>query len=79
MIFASTTTATTRISTTVMPSSESSRRVALRAGKVASTNAPARAMNAIRNSAQPGGLFQTPMRSRKFAPKMPAAVLVTHA
>ena len=62
-----------------MPSSESSRRVALRAGNVASRNAPPSAMNAIRNCPQPGGLFQTPMRSRKSAPKMPAAALVTHA
>ena len=71
--------ATTTISETVRPSAVSNTRAALRAGQVPSRNAPARATRPMMKPAPFPGLFQMPIRSRKSAPKMPAAMLVTHA
>ena len=65
---------------TVTPSAESRSRVALRAGNVREHERAGEGDEADHEArAQAGGLFQTPIRSRKSAPKMPAAMLVTHA
>ena len=73
----STTTAITTMSTTVMPSTLSRMDAARFAGTIVSSSAMASAIPPMRKPDQAGGLFHTPMASRKAAPKMPEAEAVT--
>ena len=73
----STTTATTRISATVMPSIVSSTRVPPRTRTIASTSTSSSATAATTNPAHGGWSVQMPSESRAAAPKIPAAVEVT--
>jgi hypothetical protein len=74
-----TTTAMTRISATVTPSTLSRTPPARRAGTTANRRARSRATAPTRNPAQSGWFVQMPSESRNAEPKMPAADEVTSA
>ena len=73
MTLISTTAATTMISATVMPSSESSRRIATFAGRVASRYTGMAPSTAKRNADHSGGLSQIPVSERNESTKWPNA------
>ena len=75
----STTAVTTRISATVVPSTDSSTRVPRLAGMIASSSASASATASRTNGAHVGGFCQMPTACRNAVPKMPAAAEVTTA
>ena len=76
---ANTITITMTISSTVMPSAARSIRVPPRAGVMASHQTSTIPMAPSRNPDQAGGLFQTPIASRKLAANRPPAIEVTTA
>jgi hypothetical protein len=75
----STTTAMTRISATVAPSTLRSTPPARRAGTTARVSANSSSIPRTRNPAQSGWLVQIPSASRNAEPKMPAADEISRA
>ena len=76
---ANTITITMTISSTVMASAASSRRVPPRAGVIARNQTSSIPMAPSRNPDQVGGFFQTPSAFRKLAANRPPAIEVTTA